>query len=136
MELPFGQTVYRLRAARIPDPYNPDAEVPSDWASPHVAIISEAYVERTSTALTRAESREQAMEAKSLFCGGDADIRKGDRIFVGVFTPSLVRDGVIPAGTVFEGFTYEVDGIPPSADVNPFTGWQPPREIPLRRYEG
>lgn len=136
MELPFGQTVYRLRAVAVPDPYDPDAEVPGDWSTPDALAIHDAYVERTSTALTRAESRVQAMEAKSLFCSGDADIRKGDRVFVGVFEPALPGDGQVPPGTVFTGEAYEVDGIPPAADVNPFTGWCPPREIPLRRYEG
>lgn len=120
MEFPFGTTVYRLRAEAKVDPYDPDSTIPADWDHPDVLEIPNAFIAQSSTSMTKAESREQALEAKSLFCDGAFDIRKGDRI----------RNG--PPGAP----TYTIDGIPPAADTNPFTGWSPPKEIPLNRYVG
>lgn len=135
MDFPFGMTVYRLRAAAVPDPYSPSETVP-DWASPNVLPIPGAFVAQSSTSMLRTATREQALEAKSLFDPISADVRKGDRILVGSFTPEL-PDGVtsIPVGTEPVGSVYTIDGIPPDADTNPWTGWSPPREIPLQRWE-
>jgi len=120
MNLPFGRTVFRLRARMIPDPYNPEAQLPGDWDAPDVLPIPRAFIAQTSTSMLSNASREQALEAKSLFCEGEFDIAKGDRI----------RDGGEGAPV------YTIDGIPPAADSNPFTGWTPPREIPLTRSVG
>lgn len=119
MDFPFGRTVYRLRAALIEDPYS-NEEVAGDWSDPDVLEISGAFIAQTSTSRLGGATREQAIEAKSLFCSGDLDIRKGDRI----------RSG--PAGSPI----YTIAGIPPEADINPFTGWSPQREIPLTRAVG
>jgi hypothetical protein len=120
MEFPFGTTVYRLRAGMIPDPYNPDRQIAGDWTTPDVLPIPGAFVASTSTSMLGDATREQALESKSLYCDGNLDIRKGDRI----------RDGGEGAPV------YSIDGIPPSADMNPWTGWTPPREIPLTRGVG
>lgn len=120
MDFPFGKTVFRLRAAPIPDPYNPDVLIPGDWGNPDVLPIEGAFIAQTSTSLMANATREQAAESKSLFCEGTVDVAKGDRI----------RDGAEGAPV------YTIDGIPPAADTNPFTGWTPPREIPLTRYVG
>lgn len=120
MDFPFGTTVYRLRAKMIPDPYNPGALVPGSWDDPDELEIPGALILQTSTSLTASMSREEAAESKSLHCSDDFDVRKGDRIRVG-------KKG---------GPTYSIEGIPPGQDVNPWTGWSPPREIPLTRHEG
>lgn len=120
MDFLYGTKVYRLRPKMVPDPYNPSSLVPGSWDDPDVLVIPGALVLQTSTALTVSESREEAAESKSLHCSDAFDIRKSDRVRVG------------PVG----GPTYTVDGIPPMQDVNPWTGWSPPREIPLTRYEG
>lgn len=120
MDFPFGHTVYALRAKMIPDPYNPDEQIPGDWDDPDVIEIPGAFVAQTSTSMLGDATRSQALESKSLFCDGDIDIRKGDRI----------RDGAAGAPM------YTIDGIPPSADTNPFTGWTPQREISLTRSVG
>ncbi|MFC4223567.1 hypothetical protein [Lysinibacter cavernae] len=120
MDFPYGKTVFRLRAKPIPDPYNPARTVASDWENPDVLPIQGAFVAHSSTSALGNASREQALEAKSLFCEGDIDIKKGDRI----------RDGDVGAPV------YTIDGIPPAADSNPWTGWTPPREIPLTRSVG
>lgn len=136
MEFPFGTTVYRLRAGTITDPYSGD-EIPGDWSTPGVLAIPAAFVAQTSTSMLNSATREQALESKSLFCEGSFDVQKGDRVFTGTFSPPL-PDGAttVPSGTVMTGDTYSIDGIPPAADTNPFTGWTPPREIPLTRAVG
>jgi hypothetical protein len=102
------------------DPYNPEVQIPEDWEHPDTLPIEGAFIAQTSTSLLGDATREQAVESKSLFCDGDKDVQKGDRI----------RDG--EAG----GPIYTIDGIPPAADSNPFTGWTPEREIPLTRSVG
>jgi len=136
MNFPHGTTVYRLRAGLVDDPYTGD-KVPGDWGNPEVLPIAGAFVAQTSTSMLTGATREQALESKSLFCEGTVDVQKGDRVFTGTFTPPLPDDATsIPEGTVADGDTYDIDGIPPSADTNPFTGWTPPREIPLTRWVG
>lgn len=117
MSFPHGRTVKRLRAKRVASPYNPSKTVAANWDDPDVIPIPGAFVAQTSTSRLGNATREQAVESKSLFCSGDVDVRKGDRIRIG--------DDV-----------YTIDGIPPAADSNPWTGWTPPREIPLTRYVG
>lgn len=119
MFFPFGTTVYRLRAGMVRDPYS-DEETRSDWDNPEEPLeIPGAFIAQTSTTLLATATREQAAESKSLFCEGTFDVQKGDRI----------REGET-------GPVYQIDGIPPAADSNPWTGWTPPREIPLTRYVG
>ena len=119
MHFPHGHTVYRLRAGIVRD-RTANREVRGDWTIPDVLPIPGAFVAQTSTSLLGDASRQQAVEAKSLFCDGTFDVQKGDRI----------RDGADGAPI------YTIDGIPPAADTNPFTGWTPPREIPLTRAVG
>jgi hypothetical protein len=120
VSFPHGRTVERLRAKPVVSPYNPGKTVAANWDDPDVLPIPGAFVAQTSTSLLGDATREQAVESKSLFCDGTFDVRKGDRIRVG-------GEG---------GVTYTINGIPPDADPNPFTGWTPEREIPLTRYVG
>lgn len=137
MQFPHGSTVYRLRGGLVADRYNPAKQLPADWAHPLVLSIPGAFVAQTSTSMLGDATRSQAVESKSLYCDDAFDLQKGDRIFTGVFSPPLPPDAdAVPDGTVMLGETYTIDGIPPAADTNPFTGWQPPREIPLTRYVG
>lgn len=119
MDFPFGSTVYRLRGKPVTDQYS-GRHIDEDWTDPDVLPIPGAFVAQTSTSLLATATREQAAESKSLYCSGDLDIRKGDRIRAGE-----------PGAPI-----YSIDGIPPAADTNPFTGWTPPREIPLTRKVG
>lgn len=136
MEFPYGRTVYRLRAGLVDDEYS-GGQVAGDWDRADVLKIPGAFVAQTSTSMLADATREQALEAKSLYCEGEFDVHKGDRVFTGTFDPPL-PEGVrsIPAGTEMLGEVYSIDGIPPAADTNPFTGWTPPREIPLTRSVG
>ena len=136
MTFPFGGTVWRLRGGMVEDEYSGDM-VPGDWANPTILALPKSFIAQTSTALLATATRDQASESKSLFCDGAFDVQKGDRVFDGTFTPPLPANATsIPSGTVFVGATYKIDGIPPAADTNPFTGWTPPREIPLTRAVG
>ena len=136
MSFPFGRTVWRLRGGLVEDEYSGDM-VRGDWSNPTVLALRGSFIAQTSTSLLASATRDQASESKSLFCDGELDVDKGDRVFDGTFTPPLPEDAAqIPAGTVFVGATYSIDGIPPVADTNPFTGWTPPREIPLTRSVG
>lgn len=136
MSFPFGRTVWRLRGGPVWDPYS-ETYKPEDWDRPLLLALPGSFVAQTSTAMLGTATREQASESKSLFCDGGLDVQKGDRVFDGTFTPPLPSTATeIPAGSVFEGATYSIDGIPPTADTNPFTGFTPPREIPLTRWVG
>ena len=119
MTFAHGRTVYRLRAGVRVDRYS-KKESRSDWDAPVLLEIPGAFVASTSTSMLGSATRQQASEAKSLYCSGDFDVQKGDRIRVGA-------EG---------GPVYTIDGIPPDADTNPFTGWTTEREIPLSRYVG
>ncbi len=117
ISLPYGTTVYRLRARSVYDPVS-DSMVEGDWGTPDSIAIPEAFIAQSSTASVPGATRTQVLESKSLFCAPDADVQMGDRI----------QDGE-------GGPIYPVDGVP-AADVNPFTGWQPVREVPLQRAVG
>lgn len=119
MSFPHGRSVWRLRARPIMDPYSEEV-TGEDWSDPDELEIRGAFIAQSSTSAVSSATRSQALEAKSLFCDGDIDVRKGDR----------VRDGAEGAPV------YTIDGIPPAADTNPFTGWTPEREIPLTRGVG
>lgn len=118
MQFEHGETVYRLRPKQVFDPRS-NTYILGDWADPEVVEIPGAFIAQSSTSGTADATRTQALESKSLYCAPDSDVRKGDRI----------RQG--PEGAP----VFPVDGIPAS-DVNPFTGWQPVREVPLARAVG
>ncbi|MFJ4038205.1 hypothetical protein ACIPVB_08955 [Microbacterium sp. NPDC090007] len=119
LSMPYGSTVYRLRAGTITDPYS-GLPIGEDWGNPEPElVIEQAFIASTSTSMLGDATRAQALEAKSLYCDDSYDIAKGDRI----------RDGE-------NGPVYTIDGLPSTGDVNPFTGWKASREIPLTRYLG
>lgn len=108
-----GETVVRQRRKTIADPYS-GKQTLGDWTNPDEHTLEGAFVASSSTSSTREATRTQLLEEKSLYVTDPgADVLAGDRIKAG-------------------GVVYEIDGIP-NADVNPFTGWQPVKEIPLRR---
>lgn len=117
MGYPFGQTAVRERRKRIPDPYNPDAFIPGPWDDPDVLQLPGAFVASSSSTSPSSATRSEILTTKSLYLtDATADVQAGDRIRVGA--------------TVY---TVEVR---PEADVNPWTGWQPAVEIPLKGVDG
>lgn len=119
MEFEHGATVYRLRPKTVWDPMS-QSFVLGDWDDPDELELPGAFIAQSSTSTLGDANRTGALESKSLYLSDpDADVQLGDRIRQGT-------DG---------SPVYPVDGIP-AADVNPFTGWQPVREIPLKRVVG
>jgi hypothetical protein len=116
MMFPFGQSVLRDRQHRISDPYNPDSSTPGGWDEVDTVEIEGGFVGSSSSAAVASATRTQVISDKSLFCDPSHDVREGDRI----------RSG---------SRAYIVDAVP-EADVNPFTGWQPVQEIPLKEVLG
>jgi len=110
-----GQAVVRLRAATVPDRVTGRPRR-SDWDAAEQIEIPGAWVASSSSINSGDATRQQVITDKSLYCSPDYDVQKGDRIVDG-------------------GDTYTVTS-KPSADRNPFTGWQPTQEIPLELVEG
>ncbi|APZ81757.1 hypothetical protein NCPPB3778_9 [Rathayibacter phage NCPPB3778] len=121
MFFPSGVSVYRVRPAQIVDPYSGESSG-IDWDNADWISIPDSFIAQSSTSLLATSTREQASESKSLFCDGAADVKKGDRIMVQDHNGQWIM--------------YTIDGIPPEADRNPWTGWTPPREITLKRAVG
>ena len=116
MDLPYALPVIRARRKLIADPYNPTSTIPGPWADPDT-INLKGFVAASSSSALRDATRKQVLTAKSLYLSDPtSDVVVGDRILVGTDQ-------------------YEVDAIP-TADINPFTGWQPAVEIPLTGVEG
>lgn len=112
MLFPHGQTVLRDRRPQIPDPYNPTRTVPGDWAEATTITLEGAFLDQTSSSAVPDGARSEVATGFTLFLADpDADVQVGDRIRAG-------------------GMTLYVNELP-SAPMNPFTGWQSAREVPL-----
>lgn len=119
MEFEHGETVYRLRPKQIWDQYA-RKYIAGDWSDPDELKLEGAFIAQSSTAIVTEATRTQAVEQKSLYLTEPrADVQTGDRIRAGETGPA----------------NYLVDGVP-AADTNPFSGWQPIREIPLEAITG
>ncbi|WP_336653078.1 MULTISPECIES: hypothetical protein [unclassified Leucobacter] len=116
MSYPHGETVVRLRRAEEYDEYSATVMI-GNWDEPDELVLEGAFVASSSTSARRDAARAELLEEKSLYLDDPhADVQAQDRIRAG-------------------GVIYLIDGMP-SADTNPWTGWQPIREIPLRRDTG
>lgn len=112
MTFPHGEVVFRDRAPQIPDPYHPGKTLAGDHDAGTTISIVGAYVAASSSTAFSSATRAQVLSAKSLYCDASADVEIGDRI------------------RTLSGGVWYVNELP-TADVNPFTGWQPVREVPL-----
>jgi hypothetical protein len=127
VEFPFGQTVFRDRKPLITDPYNPSRQIRGPFDVSLTISLPGAFVASPSNQIPPLPdaTRSQLLTRKSLYLTNpDADVIKGDRIRVGGTHSDMES-----------GDPYFVDERP-AADVNPFTGWQPAVEIPLKLTEG
>jgi hypothetical protein len=117
MQFSHGQTVFRDRRRVTPNPYNPASNTPGSWEGELDTItIENAWVAASSSTGTASATRVQVITQKSLFCQPGEDVAPGDRIRA-------------------DGVAYDVPA-KGSADVNPFTGWQPVAEFPLEEVDG
>lgn len=112
MQFEHGQTVHRDRRKSIPDPYNPANPKPGPWSDADTIDLADAFVASSSSNASSDAIRSQVLSTKSLYVTDPyVDVQVGDRIRVG--------------SSIF--YVNEI----PESDVNPFTGWQPVKEIPL-----
>lgn len=117
MDFAHGADVVRQRRRRVPDPYNPDRTTTAPWEDdPDTLPIADAFVSTSSSSAGFDAARGLVVTTRSLYCSDPTvDVQRGDRI-------------VHPGGI---GYVRTI----PAADVNPFTGWQPVKEIVLAESE-
>ncbi|MBW3090432.1 hypothetical protein [Bifidobacterium miconisargentati] len=114
-----GATLFeRLRAARIPDAYNP-MQSAEDWEHPDVLELRGALASSSSTRTPDVLDNQTTSVAYLTVDNPMADVRIGDRI----------------RAKPDDGRMWEVSGFP-SRDVNAFTGWRPTLEIQLNEWRG
>lgn len=114
---PQGQTVFRDRRTLVTDPYNPAVQVPGSWDDVDTITIFDAYLSSNGSSPIPGPTRQQVLTSRTLYCGPGHDVLVGDRIRT-------------EAGEIFD-----VQALP-SADRNPWTGWQPVKEVTLVEVSG
>jgi hypothetical protein len=108
--------ILRDRPATEPDPYNPGRTRPAatwdDAATITLPDTPDAWIGTPSIQASGDPARSSTSSTASLFCDATVDVRQGDRLRYG-------------------GHTFIVQAVPLSTP-NPWTGWQPPVEIPIQ----
>lgn len=110
-----GETVTRLRAATVTDPYSNTATA-ENWTNPSSLDIDGCGFNPGQSSEPVQTARNAVITRPEVYAPADADVLAGDRLVV-------------------RGVTYEVDGRPQSW-VSPFTGWAPGLVIVLKDVEG
>lgn len=116
MAFAYGVEVVRLRRPWMASPMNPQRQILGSWDDASELVLEGAYVASTSSSAVPNAARTQIETLKSLYSEDEVDVVAGDRIRVGAHV-------------------YDVPAVP-AVDVNPFTGWHPPIEIPLKEVAG
>lgn len=111
----YGETVTRLRAATVTDPYSGEVEA-EDWDNPTTLAIGGCGVAQTGST-EPVEAARSAVDADfDVFMPPGSDVTSKDRL-------------------VIRGMTCEVAGLPFDY-LNPFTGWQPGLVVQAKIREG
>jgi hypothetical protein len=110
----FPDPFTRVRAAQVPDPYNPSSPG-EDWTAASRVDLAGWFDSTVSTDQVD-PVRSETLTTTQLFLPTSADVQRGDRV-------------------EFQGDTWKVTGFPP-APKNPFTGWQPYRVAALQLVVG
>lgn len=118
MAFPHGQTLTRLRAPLVSDPYS-SAATRRDWATATETQIDGFGLDPGGSVVTDTVNRTQITTAPTLIWLGEdvPDIQPEDRM----------RDSA--------GRVWRVTGHP-SRPIHPWTGWQPGATWPLELGEG
>lgn len=111
----YGETVARLRAPLVADPYS-GAATRRDWAVAVSLTIAGCAVDPGQSSEAPTVNREAVTTTPTLYAPYSADVLAGDRI-------------------VSASGTWEVDGHG-ARWSSPFTGWQPGSVFKLRRADG
>lgn len=110
-----GETVTRLRAPLVSDPYS-GTTTKRNWAAATGLTIAGCAVDPGQSSETPTVNREAVSTTPTLYAPYGSGVLAGDRI-------------VAASGT------WDVDGHG-AAWSSPFTGWQPGSVFPLRRTDG
>jgi hypothetical protein len=111
----FGETVVRVEAARVLDPYSGE-ETALDWANPVETPIQGCAVYPGASDETISVGRDQASETLTVLLPRGTPLDYQDRM-------------------VIRGKTYEVSGFPHDYH-HPITGWEPGVAVTVTRQEG
>lgn len=114
---PAGQTVYRDRRKLVADPYNPDKLTPGSWDDVDTITIPGVFISSAGSSAIPDATRTQVLANRTLYCDARDDVVVGDRIRTEL------------------GEVFAVTALP-DADINPWSGWQPVREVPLEEVRG
>lgn len=115
MDFPYGETVTRLRAGTVTDPYSGE-ETGQDWdAATSLEIEGCAFNPGLSSEPLQ-DARNAVLTRPEVYAPAGSDILAGDRLVV-------------------RGDTYSVEGRPQDWR-SPFTGWEPGLVVALELVEG
>lgn len=115
MLFPFGETVTRLRATAVTDPYS-GAQTAKSWTDPDRLDIPGCGIDPGGSTEPVEAGRTAVITTPTVYAPPGVDVRAGDRLQV-------------------RGRTYAVDGRP-AEWASPFTGWQPGTVINLKEVAG
>jgi len=115
MDFPFGETVTRLRATAVTDPYSGEATALS-WDNPDELPISGCAFDPGTSTEPVTDARNQVITQPVLYAPFGSDITAADRLVV-------------------RGRTWKVQG-DPGEYRNPFTGWEAGMVIKLEDVQG
>ncbi len=110
-----GETVARLRRKLVTDPYSGEATM-GTWADADELSIEGCAVAPSSTNEPINSNRQMVITTMSVYGPADMDVQAADRI--------RSRSGL-----------WEVTG-DNAAWLNPFTGWRPGDEFPVKKVTG
>lgn len=110
-----GETVTRLRATMVLDPYSGENGEPS-WDDPDELDISGCAFDPGGSSEALDLARNVVTTQPKVYAPAGSDIAAADRVVV-------------------RGVTYEVDGNP-ALWRSPFTGWEPGLVVALKSSEG
>lgn len=115
MDFPYGETVTRLRATAVTDPYSGEA-TGEDWTTPSTLTIDDCAFNPGVSSEPVQNARNAVLTRPEVYAPAGSDILSGDRLVV-------------------RGDTFEVQGRPQDWR-SPFTGWEPGLVVPLELVEG
>lgn len=121
MQLEGSVRLFRRKTAA--DPYthgSAGAVVPTKWESADVSTLEGAWVDERSVVPVNGDDRVGSLTFAVLLVEAGADVRKGDGVSR---DPAAVRPEFV------------LDVVP-FVPLNPFTGWSPLIEVPLRGAQG
>ncbi|MHA3682787.1 hypothetical protein ACXR2W_00800 [Leucobacter sp. HY1908] len=117
----FDGSVLVFRRRMVENPANPVRPIPGPWSEADSWELEGASLQSTGGVEMRGDGRLGSIATVTLYLDNpDADLRKGDGV-------AAALDAVAPDFVV---------NVVPVVNRNPFTGWTPAREVPLKEVNG